>query len=131
MGMVEKRSTEERNRGSDYCSARPVSADECDEGKDWEIKCLSYVQNVQCGGVDCISHCQRMQTEYKGRHDTLAKVIHWDLCKKYGVKVQSKWYDHVPEKVEETDHIKILWDLKILWMLLSWISMRRCVILSI
>ena len=34
LGMVEERRTEERNRGSDYCSARPVSADECNEGKD-------------------------------------------------------------------------------------------------
>ena len=50
------------------------------------------------------------QTEYKGRHDKLAKVIHWDLCKKYGVKVES---NHVPEKVEETVHIKILWDFNI------------------
>ena len=43
----------------------------------------------------------------------VSKVIHWDLCKKYmyGVKVQSKWY--VPEKVEETDHVKILWDFNI------------------
>ena len=40
-------------------------------------------------------------------------MIHWDLCKKYGVKVQSKWYDHVLEKVEETDHVKILWDFNI------------------
>ena len=39
-------------------------------------------------------------------------MIHWNLCKKYGVKVQSKWYDHVPEKVE-TDHVKILWDFNI------------------
>ena len=30
------------------------SADECDEGKDREITCLSYVQNVQCGRGDCI-----------------------------------------------------------------------------
>ena len=28
------RRTEEGNQGSDYCSARPVSADKCDEGKD-------------------------------------------------------------------------------------------------
>ena len=61
-----------------------------------------------------VSECRvHAQTEYKGRHDKLAKVIHWDLCKKYGVKVQSKWYDHVPEKVEETDHVKILWDFNI------------------
>ena len=97
--MVEEMRTEERNRGSDYCNARPVSADECDEGKDREIRFLSYVQNVQCGGGDCISHCQRMQSACSdGVHDKLAKVIHWDLCKKYGVKVQSKWYDHVPER---------------------------------
>ena len=55
----------------------------------------------------------RAQTEYKGRHDKLAKVIHWDLCKKYGVKVQSQWYDHVPGKVEEMDPVKILWDFSI------------------
>ena len=44
---------------------------------------------------DCISHCQRMQsacnmTEYKRQtRPLLAKVIHWDLCNKYGVKVHS------------------------------------------
>ena len=49
-----------------------------------------------------VSECRvHAQTEYKGRHDKLAKVIHWDLCKKYDVKVQSKWYHHVPGKVEE------------------------------
>ena len=61
-----------------------------------------------------VSECRlHAQTEYKGRHDKLAKVIHWDLCKKYGVNVQSKWYDHVPEKGEETEHVKILWDFNI------------------
>ena len=61
-----------------------------------------------------VSECRvHAQTEYRGRHNKLAKVIHWDLCKKYGAKVQSKWYDHVPEKVEETDHVKILWDFNI------------------
>ena len=61
-----------------------------------------------------VSECRvHAQTEYKGRHDKLAKVIHWDLCKKYGVKVKSKWHDYVPEKVEETDHVKILWDFNI------------------
>ena len=56
-----------------------------------------------------VSECRvHAQTEYKGRHDKLATAIHWDLYKKYGVK-----YDHVPEKVEETDHVKILWDFNI------------------
>ena len=53
------------------------------------------------------------QTEYKVRQDKLAKVIHWDLCKKWGVQVTAKWYHHVPEKVTETDQVKILWDFNI------------------
>ena len=60
------------------------------------------------------SECSKMdQTEYKGRHDKLAKVIHWDLCKKWGVQMTAKWYDHVPEKVTEIDQVKILWDFNI------------------
>ena len=53
------------------------------------------------------------QKEPIGRHDKLAKVIHWDLCKKWGVQVIEKWYDHVPEKVAETDQVQILWDFNI------------------
>ena len=61
-----------------------------------------------------VSECSVMaQSEYKARHDKLAKVVHWDLCKKYGVQVDARWYKHVPEKVEETDRVKILWDFNI------------------
>ncbi len=53
-----------------------------------------------------VSECSMMaQTEYKGRHDKLAKVIHWDLCKKNGVQVTAKWYEHVLDKVVETDQV--------------------------
>ena len=104
LGMFEERRTEERNRGSDYCSARPVSADECDAGmvEKSDVSPMCRMCNTAEETVfHIVSECRvHAQTEYKGRHDKLAKVIHWDLCKKYGVKVQSKWYDHVPEKVE-------------------------------
>ncbi len=50
------------------------------------------------------------QTEYKGTHEKLAKVIHWDLCKKNGVRVTAKWYEHVPDKVVLRP---ILWDFNI------------------
>ena len=43
----------------------------------------------------------------------MAAIIHWELCKKYGVAVKEKWYDHKAEKVIETDKIKILWDMRI------------------
>ena len=41
------------------------------------------------------------------------RKAHWELCKKYGVVVKEKWYDHKTEKVIETDEIKILWDTRI------------------
>ena len=43
----------------------------------------------------------------------MAAIIHWELCKKYGVVVKEKWYEHKVEKVIETDEIKILWDMRI------------------
>ena len=36
--------------------------------------------------------------------------IHWVLCKKYGVKVCERWYEHKVESVMENDIVKILWD---------------------
>ena len=36
--------------------------------------------------------------------------IHWALCKKYGVKVCEKWYEHKIQSVIENDIMKILWD---------------------
>ncbi len=35
-------------------------------------------------------------------------MIHWDLCKKNGIQVTAKWYDHVPEKVVQINQVKIL-----------------------
>ena len=39
------------------------------------------------------------QKEYKRRHDKLCFNIHWALCKKYGVKVCERWYEHKVESV--------------------------------
>ena len=62
-----------------------------------------------------VSECKKLaQNEYKNwRHDKVAAIIHWELCKMYGVVVKEKWYDHKTEKVTETDEIKILWDTRI------------------
>ena len=58
-----------------------------------------------------ISGCPALaQNEYKRRHDTVAKVLHWHICKEYNVPCSDRWYDHVPEKVIENDRVKILWD---------------------
>ena len=58
-----------------------------------------------------ISECSKMaQREYKRRHDWVGRRVHWDVCKKYGIEVNDKWYQHEPCSVIENDRCKILWD---------------------
>ena len=61
-----------------------------------------------------ISQCKKLaQTEYKIRHDNIAKAVHWELCKKNGLDYVEKWYAHEPESVMENEKCKILWDFTI------------------
>ena len=53
------------------------------------------------------------QTEYKKRHDVVGRVIHWEVCKEYGVECSDKWYEHSPKSVEEIEEVKLLWDFTI------------------
>ena len=53
------------------------------------------------------------QKEYKSRHDTVAKKIHWDLCKKNGLEHAERWYEHVSEGAIENEEVKVLWDINI------------------
>ena len=58
-----------------------------------------------------ISECPALaQNEYKRRHDTVAKALHWKISKEYNIPCSEKWYNHVPEKVIENDKAKLLWD---------------------
>ncbi|XP_072169481.1 uncharacterized protein [Diadema setosum] len=62
------------------------------------------VQHIVCG-------CSKLaQKEYKRRHDKLAQVVHWELCRKHEIPCESKWYMHEPQKVSENGQVKILWD---------------------
>ena len=59
-----------------------------------------------CGGQDeTVQHilcsCPELaQTEYRKRHDVVGRLIHWEVCKEYGVECSDKWY-------------KLLWDFSI------------------
>ena len=53
------------------------------------------------------------QREYKRRHDNVARIVHWELCGKYDIQRDDKWYDHKPEGVIENERAKILWDFMI------------------
>ena len=61
-----------------------------------------------------VSSCSKIaQTDYKERHNKVAAMLHWNLCKKYGLPVTDKWWEHKAEKVVQTAEVKILWDFKI------------------
>ncbi|XP_023238417.1 uncharacterized protein LOC111637209 [Centruroides sculpturatus] len=61
-----------------------------------------------------LSCCKKIaQTEYKQRHNSVAKMIHWNLCHNYHIPTGKNWWKHNPEKVVENECVKILWDFRI------------------
>ena len=51
-----------------------------------------------------ICECKKLaQHEYKRRHDTVAKLVHWKLCEKHNLDRKERWYKHCPEEVVEDD----------------------------
>ena len=72
----------------------------------------------QAIGTKCVQHitsgCEKLaQKEYKRRHDNVAKIVHWDVCKKNGLEHGEKWYGHAPEGAVENEEIKVLWHINI------------------
>ena len=60
------------------------------------------------------SECEKLaQGEYKRRHDNVTRIIHWELCAKYGIDRAKNWYEQKPIGVMENDMAKILWDFMI------------------
>ena len=60
--------------------------------------------------VHVVSECGKLaQTEYKGRHDYVARYILWHLFGKCGSERANTWYEQKPEGVE-SENFKILWD---------------------
>ena len=58
-----------------------------------------------------IRACKKLaQSEYKRSHDTVAKLVHWKLCKKHKLERKEKWYERCPEGVVEDDDVKLIWD---------------------
>ena len=60
------------------------------------------------------SECPALaQNQYKERHDTVVRTVHWNLCKKYQMPCSNKWYEHQPQPVTENENTKLLWDYSI------------------
>ena len=61
-----------------------------------------------------IAECKKLaQKEYKERHDKIARIVHLELCQKFGLVGEVKWYNHKLASVVENGRIKILWDFNI------------------
>ena len=70
-------------------------------------RCDETVQHIIC-------ECKKLvQPEYKRRHDTVAKLVHWNLCEKHNLERKEKWYEHCPEGVVEDEDVKLIWDINI------------------
>ena len=64
--------------------------------------CGKSQENVEHVVRGCSKLAQR---DYKKRHDTLTRVVHWELCKMYDLPYSSKWYEHGPEGVTENERV--------------------------
>ena len=64
-----------------------------------------------------ISGCTTIAgTSYLKRHNSVAKIIHLKLAKKFNLietNTKLKWYNYTPEKVLENESYKLLWDFQI------------------
>ena len=57
------------------------------------------------------AECKKLaQKEYKQRHDNIARIGHLEICQKFGLVPEVKWYNHKSASVVENDKVKILWD---------------------
>lgn len=59
-----------------------------------------------------ISACEKLVTEeYRERHDSVAKVVHGALVRKWGLQNEIKpYWEYEPAKVCENEDAEILWD---------------------
>ena len=74
---------------------------------------------MQCSDKDetiniIISESSKLtQKEYKTRHDSVGKVLHWEKSKKFKFDHTNKSYMHNPVPVLESNTHKLRWDFDI------------------
>ena len=70
---------------------------------------------VCSAGLETVDHvvagCSAMApTDYTDRHNQVASIIHWNICRHFQVQVERRWYRHLPDMLVETDDIVVMWD---------------------
>ena len=62
-----------------------------------------------------LSSCEVLaKSEYINRHNTVAKYIHWNICRASNFECSSVWWNHQPSSVLDSERCMILWDKAIL-----------------
>ena len=41
------------------------------------------------------------------RHDNVARRVNWELCKKHGLEISDRWYEHTPADVVQNDGVEL------------------------
>ena len=64
-------------------------------------------------GLETIDHivagCSALAPmDYTDRHNQVASIINWDVCRHFGVPVEHRWYWHHPDRLVETDDITMM-----------------------
>ena len=61
-----------------------------------------------------LSACDKLsQKEYKQRHGSVGRYVHWQFCEKLGFNSARLCYEHEPKSLAENEKFKILWDFTI------------------
>ena len=71
--------------------------------------CGKVAESVAHLSAGCSGLAQR---EYRRRHDRIGLRIYWELCRRFGVKCATKWFEEVPEEVRVSadGNVEIWWD---------------------
>ena len=82
-------------------------------GTNISSRCRKYYQKDDTTN-HIASECPALaQNQYKMRHDTVARAVHWNLCKKYQLPCSNRWYEHQSQPVTENKNSKLLRDYSI------------------
>ena len=71
----------------------------------------SHLPLVQCRPGHIVAGCSALAPmDYNDRHNQEASIIHWNICRHFGVPVERRWYRHHPDRLVEMDDIIMMWD---------------------
>ena len=66
------------------------------DGVDRSPLCRVY-HSVDESAIQFANGCEQLaKRRYMIRHNLIATRVHWELCRKYEIKVTRNWYEHVP-----------------------------------